>query len=713
MYIDVKTLAARIGKSKRFVQLKIKDGSIRARQKNLKSYEVEVESLPAEWQALIPSAEAAPSSETAPAVKTDPSEVMLSPTAVKALGRPLTEKENKIYRIAHYYNNFPVPVQTEGEKVKMVASYFGVSESTVRRYVRQVEETGVITSPRKGSSSVWDPEAEAYMRAYYLQLIKDRNIDSKIAAYNAVCKQAEQTGWKVGCRASAYNILADIPKLYLSYAIGGNRALDNFFYIKRDLTNLKPAQILVGDQHICDFWVKELTEDGKERYYRPTFYVWEDMATRCIAGIAASENYDSSTVIEALYMAITRFGFFDCTYNDNGTSECSKATTMIIDELIALSQGKSQMMDISELYRLKDGSYCIEDEDGNVVDTAPDVKTWRAKNRRIYAAVKNAKTKPIERLFSTLEMKMAERGIPGHVVTPGCPADQEEKESAVLERQKRNGELLTLDQFVFQFIDVINEYEHTRHGSLKCSPLEAVQRHIEKGWRAKLPVNMKDLDFIFLSRKSVKVVKGRVTVEGVTFIGDDLDTDEAGNLLDKGLHMHDGEKVEIRYDELDMSTAYAVIPGSSCPIRALHRVEEINMLEEADMQRMIKWKRHSMKLVREAFKRVAYPASEKAIETTITKELEEAQKPLKALEAKEEKAKKKRLLEEEKKEKKKKILNFFATPRDRFKWCLNQLIDGDELDANDLAFVRQYRETEEYQEEKEYWTTFERFGGIV
>lgn len=705
MFIDVKTLATYINKSPRTIQLKIKAGEIVARQKNKRSFEVDTDSLPAEWKALLPASSSVPVAGTRKVEETG-----LSTSSIKALGRPLTEKENKIYKIAHYYRNMQIPFQSEKEKVAMVAAYFGISESTVRRYVKQVEETGVISAPRKNSSSVWSPEAEAFLRAYYLQLIKDRNINSKIAAYNAVCKKAEETGWQVGCRASAYNILADIPKLYLNYAIGGNRALDNFFYIKRDLTNLRPAQILVGDQHICDFWVKE-ERDGKVRYYRPTFYVWEDMATRCIAGIAASEDYDSSTVIEALYMAITRFGFFDCTYNDNGTSECSKATTMIIDELIALSQGRSQMMDISELYKLKDGSYCIEDEDGNVVDTAPDVQTWRAKNRRIYAAVKNAKTKPIERLFSTLEMKMAERGVPGRVVTPGCPADQEEKESMVLERQKANDELLTLDEFVFQFIDVINEYEHTKHNSLKCSPMEAVQKHIEKGWTAKLPVNMADLDFIFLSRKLVKVVKGRVTVEGVSFIGEDLEADENGTLLDKGIHMHEGEKIEVRYDPLDMSKAYAVIPSSSSPIRALHKVEEINMLEEDDMKRMIEWKRHSMRVVREAFKKVAYPTSSKTINSTISLEMEKAQKPLKAIEAKEEKAKKRRLLEE-RKEVKKKTLQFFATPRDRFKWCLTQLIEGEKLEAKDIAFIQQYKNTEDYQNEKDYWQTFERFGGI-
>ncbi len=700
MNISVKELAVAVGKSTRTIQLKIKSGEIKAHKINAKEFEIELDSLPTEWQ------------EKARAVAYTTNIQLHAQSQFgisNIIGRPLNVKEKQIFSVSNYFKNLDATI-SERQRVTNTAVFFGLSVSTVRRCIKKTETGGVIKQPQIAKNKAWCIEAEQFMKAYYLQLMKDRNINSKMSAYRAVQEEAEKQGWNIGSQASAYRILAEIPTLYINYATGGNRSLDNYFYIARDWSSLKPGQMLVGDQHICDFWVKEIV-DGKEKYYRPTFYVWEDCATRCIAGLAVDKNYTSETVIQALYMAVCRFGFFDCTYNDNGTSECSKATTQIIDELIALSNGQSKMMDISELYKTKDGAYTIEDENGNIVDVVQDLQGWRSKRRRIYAAVKNAKTKPIERLFSTLEMKMSEKGIAGHVVTPNCPADQEEKESMVLEAQKRNGEILTLDEFVSEFVAVIDEYENTVHSSLGTAPIKALNKHIADGWKAKMPENMNDLEFVFMSRRLCKVTKGRIVINNINFIGEDLYNNERGDLVDVGLALHEGEKVEIRYKSDDPARAYAILPNTENQIRALKPVEAIEMLDYDAMQRMIEWKRHNMKVVREAFKKVAYPESIKT-SSKIGKQLETATKQIEMNEEIQAEEKKKALLQiEEKKKVKKKILPFFRDERDRFKWCLDLIIGGEELSEKDKAFVQAYKMTEDYQEEEIYWETYQRLGG--
>ena len=707
MWVDVKTLAQVIGVSKRLIQIRIQDGTLMARKKNARAYEVDTTSLPPEWMAKLPK-EMTGVSALSSVIADAPA---ISGSALTAIGRPLGDKEKRLYEIYQFYMGLDSAL--ESKRVETTARWFGISPSTVRRAISRVEKGGVISKSTERAQCAWDPQAETWMKSYYLQLLKDRNINSKIAAYRAVEKQAELSGWKIGSRSSAYAILAAIPQLLMDYATGGNRALDNIFYIKRDWSTLRPAQILIGDQHICDFWVKEMKDDGSWSYFRPTFYVWEDAASRCVAGIAVDKDYDSQTVKEALYMAIRRFGLFDCTYNDNGTSECSTLVTQIIDELIALSGGKTRMLDISELYRTKEGLYVVEDEDGNIIDTAPDVKAWRAKHRRIYANVRNAKTKPIERLFSTLEMMMAEDGIPGHVVTPGAPAHQEEKESEVLQRQKDNGEILTLDEFVYCFISVVNRYENTCHSQLGCSPVAFVQRQIEKGWRADFPANPADLDFIFMDRKRVKITKGRVTVNRIQYMGEDLRQANDGSLEDVGLHMHEGERIEVRYSPLDLDRAYAVIPGSANPVRALSRVEAIEMLDEEALQDKIEWKRRNMRLVRSAFRSVAYPEKEK-FQTRISQQVEAADKPVLEIEEKKDKAKIERLLNAPKPKPRQpeNVLHFFATKRDRFKWCLTELIEGRALEEKDLNFIQEYRASDDYQSELGYWETYERLGGI-
>lgn len=702
MWIDVRELSDAVGVTSRAVQLKIQKGELVARRKDGRSYEVDSDSVPPEWRPLVGKLHPAARPAAAPA---------LSASAESALGRKLSEKEMRRLEIAHYAESLSeVP---ESMRVSLTAGYFGISESTVRRCIRGISGFGIISGERRPvEPRAWEPEAIAFLRSYYLQLMKERNIDSKEAAWKAVRSEAQKRNWRIGSRSSAFRMLKDIPGIITGYATGGSRALDNFFYIKRDWGSLEPAAVLIGDQHIADFWVVDDRDAENPYYFRPTFYVWEDAATRCIAGLAVDEDYSSETVLNALYMAISRFGFFGATYNDNGTSECSNAVVTVIDEIIRLSGGRSRMLDISELYKTSDGRYAVEDADGNIVDMAPDEKAWRNRHRRIYAQVKNAKAKPIERLFSTLEMKMAERGIPGHVVTPGCPADQEEKESMVLERQKRNGEILTLEEFVREMIATISEYESTRHSSLGMSPLEKVNEWIGKGWKPVYPESRADLDFIFLTRKKARVRKGRVTVDGVDFIGEDL-RNENGQLLDVGLVLHEGESVEVRYSAVDMSRAYAVFPDAAAGsrIRALRAVEAIDMLDEKKLSEAISWKRRCMRTVKESFAALSSPY---CFRDDGKKELTEVEKADRALEEAAED--KEGTAEPEpcpRAPRIRPVRPLFSSSFERFRWCCDMIISDFGLDENDRDFCARYRLGEEYQENEEYWEAYMKAGGAV
>lgn len=709
MWVEVKVIATAIGKTPRYVQLKARSGGIVSRKKDGKSIEIEAESCPIEWQQKLAGVS---SLGFVPAV----SDRGFSQSALETIGRAISPKQAlkvEVSRFCRNLGNLP-----ERDRIKAAVDHFGLSDSTVRRYIKDVEENGVVSVRKPTYSNSWDEEAVSYMRAYYLQLLKERNIDSKIAAFKATESKAQEMGWRIGSRASAYRRLDGIPRILKEYATGGNRALDNLFYIKRDWSSLKPAQILVGDQHIADFWVVDDRGD-KPVYFRPTFYVWLDGATRCVAGLAVDKDYDSGTVLNALYMAIHRFGFFDSTYNDNGTSECSKATTMVIDELMSLSKGRSHMFDISELYRTKDGTYAVEDGDGNIVETAADEASWRRKHRRIYAQVKNAKAKPIERFFSTLEEKLGQKGIPGHVVTPNCPAHQEEKESQVLQSQKDRGEILTLEQFVWQVARTITEYENTPHSQLGGkTPMESLRAYEEQGWSAVYPESQVDLDFVFMYRKVCKVRKGRVTVNGIEFIGEDIRAREDGSLADVGLILHEGEKVEVRYNPLDMASAYAVIPqASENRIRALRAVEAVEMLDYERLERSMEWKRGCMRIVRDCFKVMSNPTlvERPKVGSRMTREIEAADKALVEDEEIVSRKEVERLLS--RKIDARTIIKpyrpLFANSFEQFKWCMDRIIAGDELSDEDKEFCRKYRIGEEYSANKEYWDAYIKLGGVV
>ena len=675
---------------------------ISARKVDKKSYEVELSSLPEAWKQQLPEDVKAKAGSLN--AISEGASLAISSACQEAFGRKLSKKEKLRAEVNSYYKALD-PLMKESYRVNITATFFSISPATVRRILKEVQDYGILGKPKaECKRSKWDQEAEEYMKAWYLSFIKQTSIDSKQAAYDAVVKQAKESNWNIGSRSSAYVILSEIPELIKRYAIAGSRALDNFFYIKRDWSSLVPSQIWIGDQHICDFWVVDKSNTDKWRYFRPTIYAWEDGATRCITGLAIDEDYNSDTVLESLKMGIRRFGFFDCTYNDNGTSECSKAATQVIDELIILSDNKSHMKDISELYRTQEGCYVTEDEDGNIISIEETPEEWKRKHRRIYANVKNAKTKPIERLFGSIENKMAQRGVPGHVVTPGAPADQEEKESMALDYQKKHDMILTLEQFTYELVKGIDEYEHSYHATLKMTPWEAVHQHIERGWKAVRPASEDELDFIFLARTRAKIRKGRVTINGIDYKGEDLKV-VVGQYADVGLNLHEGEYVDLRYSKTNPEIAYAVFPNSQLKIRPLKPVESIDMLDDEKMKEQIRWKRNQMKAVRDAFKILEAPLLEKT-ETKVTKQVQTAVESSKMVPEAQIEAPRIHSPERKRKE-----LKLHASESERYQWILDRMIDGMELTEEDLGFKAEYEATSEFESQRSYWETYTRLGG--
>lgn len=694
MWIGVSELAGYINVSPRTIQKRISAGEIQARKKDGRSYEVESSSLPPEWLAKLPRG----LKYSLPSIASE------SRAVSGSLGRVLTKKEKLKLEVQKFYRNLSLGDNAKA-RCEMTAANFGLSVSSVRRYVKDIEENGVLGKEPTARKSSWDAEAVEYLKGYYLSFMRQTNVVSKKAAYDAVVAKAAEKGWRIGGRTSAYDLLSEIPQILVNYAKGGSRALDNFFYIRRDWTSLRPSQIWIGDQHVCDFWVVDKSNPEKPHYYRPTLYAWEDGATRCIAGLAVDEDYSSETVLEALKMGIRRFGLFDCTYNDNGTSECSRAVTQVIDDLILLSNGRSQMKDLSELYRTEGGHYVVEDPDGNPVSVSDSPAVWRRDYRRIYANVRNAKAKPIERLFNTIETKMAQRGIPGHVVTLNAPADQNEKEQQILDRQKALGQILTLEQFMFELVRTIDEYERSYHTALKMSPLEMMRKHISEGWVARRPDD-KDLDFIFLTRTQARIRKGRVMINGTEYIGEELPRAVVG-FADVGLTLHEGEMCNLRYDRMDPSRAYAVFPNSPVRIRLLKPVDSISMLDDELMKEAIGWKRRQMAAVKEIFRTLEIPEAD-VMESTVSAEIAEAEKKLIASDD---------IVDEPRRPAerigmRRSRREFFSSDYEHYRWCLEELIEGNGLKAEDRAFMDEYETRDSYGQEKSIWQALRRMGGL-
>jgi putative transposase len=594
------------------------------------------------------------------------------------------------------------------------AEKFSVSPSTVRRYIKEIEANGYRPriKPKQGRKVYgWDREALDFLKGFYLAAQRDAGYCTKRNAYNKTCEAAKLNGWKVGSEQSAYVHLRDIHAMLLAYVSGGARALDNIFYIARDLSALAPFQVVVGDQHKFDFWVLH----GDE-YIRPQCYAWIDMRTRLVYGIAFEPGaYNHRTVARSLKMGIVRFGKFDSTYNDNGTPEKSGAADRLVS---ALQTYGMQFKDIAELYRTPDGAYAVEDDAGAVVAVEEDSRAWHRAHRRMYAQVKNAKAKPIERFFRTLEVLLQDATLPGYVRDLKASAAEDEEAARRLDWQKANGYILCYEEFVQKVKDAIVRYENRDHAGLGRSPLEELRLAQEQGWEPSW-IDEIGIRHIFLESGKRIVNGNRVKIAGLNYVGPVL-TREMTKSNRHNLAGLSGKKIEVCYDPDDPAAgAWAVDPrdGQSVYLTLEERIDPFNA---ADLSEQLSRKRASIKAVTGAYREAAAVAGKVLTSPEYKPRVEARAAARKALAGEAAKAAARAAMSEEDfaraiasrlaHEQHERIRRqpVYATPAKRYAAILDMLIRGGEPSHEDKLYKAAY-EKRMRPEEKIQWQIYINF----
>lgn len=497
------------------------------------------------------------------------------------------------------------PGATRREEEARIASEFGVSVRTVSRYVKEISMYGSSGAPRvrtQGRSLyAWDGEALAFLRSFYLAAIRQTGGSTIRNAYRVTKREAAKRGWKTGSEASAYKYLQNVSPVLIDYAAGGTRALDNKFWILRDLSLLRPFQVVVGDQHRFDFWCR----DGAGRLFRPECYLWLDMRTRLVYGLAFDRHYNASTVIRALRVGVEHFGRFENTYNDNGSAEKSAWSNFVIAQL--QSYGMRWGDDVANLYRDESsGLYLVRDESGSVLSYAKNKEEWHAANRRIFANVKNAKTKPIERFFLTLEQMLRDMILPGYIKDVSLPAAEEEEAARRLAWQKKNNLLLSFDEFIAAVARAVDAYNARKHSALGKSPLEELEAAKAEGWKQTF-LNPDDVEYLFLAQTFARVRGDRIRLNGAWYAGapltQEMILENRGSLANLARR-----RVEVRYnpDNPD-APVYAIDPVRKEPI-ALRRVEAIGMFDADAFRREIRLKREQIAETSRAFREASKDA---------------------------------------------------------------------------------------------------------
>jgi putative transposase len=600
-----------------------------------------------------------------------------------------------------------------------IAEQYHISVSSVRRYIRDIDKYGYtpLVRPRQGRRVfAWDPAALDFMKAFYLAARRDAGYCTMRNAYLRTVAAAKEKGWKVGSEQSAYTHLRDIHSLLLTYASGGARALDNIFYIARDLSRLAPMQVIVGDQHIFDYWV---LYEG--RYVRPQCYLWLDMRTRLVYGIDFEPGaYNHRNVARSLKMGILRFGKFGSTYNDNGSSEKSGQ----IDRLVgALQTYGMAWRDTTELYRTQNGEYAVEDPRGGIAATVPSLREWRRENRRMYALVKNAKTKPVERFFLTLETLLRDMVMPGYVRDMTASAAEDEEADRRLTWQKERGFIFSYEEFIGKVKEAIIRYENRPHAGIKRTPLDELRYAQEnESWEPNW-IDPADIRHIFLESEPRRVRGNRIRIAGIDYVGPDL-TAEMIRENRHNLAGLSGLKVEVFYDPDDLGAgAWAVDPRTGETIYLVPE-DRIDPFNSAELSRQLESKRGNMRTVSAAF-REASSAAGQVLSSPVYKPLADARTAaLKAAGTKAERgaitaslsdeafnaavAVAGRLAKEQGERVKRQAV--YATPLKRYQAILDVILSGGDLPPPDRLFKAEY-EHRMGEEEKTRWDVYRNLNG--
>jgi putative transposase len=299
-------------------------------------------------------------------------------------------------------------------------------------------------------------------------------------------------------------------------------------------------------------------------------------------------------------MGVSRYGKFESTYNDNGSSEKSALADQIVAQLLLYGM---RFQDEAEAYRTENNQYIVDSPMGEVLDIVSSKEEWRKKHRRVFAGVKNANAKPIERFFGTLEQILRDLCLPGYVKEVGMSAAEDEEATRRLEWQKSHGFILSPEEFIAQVMKAIDIYHHRRHGTLGRSPFDELDFAIkEQGFQVK-KIDDRDIKYLFLEQARAKVRGNRVQLMGYSFEGPRLTAEmlreNRGSLVSL-----DGLTVELRFDPDDVESGggiWAIDPRDKRSI-FLTQTDAIDPSDEETVRKAIRMKRANMHPVREAFR---------------------------------------------------------------------------------------------------------------
>ena len=364
----------------------------------------------------------------------------------------------------------------------------------------------------KGVSSIPQEVWDRFL-FYYL----DENKPSVSKCYLTTVANIEETmpelAGMIPSQSAFRRRLAEVPQAVLIAGREGHKAmLDKATpYISRDYHSLLPNDIWIADNHTLDIISYDEDKKIKHRLYLTAFL---DARSGVLAGWNITENPNSQSTLIALRHGIMRFGIPKKVYFDNGSE--------FLTHDLAGRGHRTRKSQINEVV-----SYPV---------------FARLGIEMINAIVKNAKAKPIERVFRTIKEDFSKSFI---TFCGGNVLEKPERLKGVL----KSGEIPTDSTVSTAFEEYadgiynVDSYTGAVQADRKMSRIDVWNTHIKEQRRA---INEDDLNLMLMRSTRAQTV-GRNGVH-LTIAGEKLEywNEETWKMQ--------GEKVYLRYDPSDLGT---------------------------------------------------------------------------------------------------------------------------------------------------------------
>jgi putative transposase len=397
----------------------------------------------------------------------------------------------------------------------------------------------------KGKFLALDPDMQNFIQAQWLQPHRP----SVALVYMRLQKYCQEKNIKLPSERTVHNFIRQIPEaVRVSLRIGQKKYSDQFEpVIRRDISNLQPNDIWVGDHREHDLFI--YTNAGHKEIKRAWLTAFWDLASGKWVGMYWSFQPNSRTIALSLRNGILTNGLPKTVYLDNGKDYRAHSLTGAVRKI---------------------GAVDFDSETQGIL---------QALNIEIIRALPyNARSKPIERAFR-MWSEQFDQQLPGW-----CGRDNKARPEK-LKTEIETGKLVELAEMKTIAQQFLQRIHATPYGDREQSPDELYKDV------AVTTIQPEILDLLLMQEKPRKVTSSGIWLFDINYRSVELMQ-----------HVLVGQYVTVRYDPDDLSSIVVWDDKGRClgrvPMdqRAAMSVGQIDIEAVKKVQTM---KRHNRQVINE------------------------------------------------------------------------------------------------------------------